>query len=206
MNRRYFNVQRAFTLVELLVVIVVIIVLATITAALYNDAQTQARDAKIRDAADKFADSIQLLSAKLNAGHPPRGGWGSTSLVAGGKCADGASGFAAYQIGGDYQCTVADAVVSAGYLKPEFFNDMAPNSRTGGTNKQVFMTYNCTSAKYPGAWLLFFTQESPSQEETEAFNRLLSDCGYNPAGTITQRDTYNMRGAVLVPFGYSTYL
>ena len=208
MKHRRRTLRQGFTLIELLVVVAVIIILALIMATLYNDAQTQSRDVKIRDAAVKLADSIQLLSVKQNAGHPPRGGNGSTVASLSGKCSDGATGWAAYQHpAGTYKCTVADAVVDAGYLTADFFNDLPPNSKAGyATNKYVFMTYGCTTTKYPEAWLLFYAQETPSPDETDAFNKLLTECGYNPAGTVTQRDTYNMRGAILVPFSFSGYI
>jgi len=68
--------QSGFTIVELIIVIVIIALLATLTAVLYTGAQKQASDVRIRDAADKFSDAIQLWSAQ-NSNAKPKGGWGS---------------------------------------------------------------------------------------------------------------------------------
>lgn len=195
-----------FTIIELLVVIVVILILAGITAAMYVNFQAQARDTQVRDAATKFADAIQLYAVKYTNGRPPAGGYGSTSNISGTTCTNGATGWQAYGVytkNSNYMCTVGDAVVATGYLTTQFFDALPASTYTNGTNKELFMTATCTTSQYPSAWLLFYNQEAPSPDETETFNSLLTQCGFNPSGAVSQRDTYKMHGAILIPFSFS---
>ena len=195
-----------FTIIELLVVIVVVLILAGFTAAMYTNFQAQARDAQVRDAATKLADAIQLYATKYTNGRPPAGGYGSTSNLSGVTCTNGSTGWQAYGVytkNSNYMCTVGDALVATGYLTTQFFDNLPASTYTNGTNKELFMTASCSTSKYPSAWLLFYNQEAPSQDETESFNNLLVQCGFDPAGPISQRDTYKMHGAVLIPFSFS---
>ncbi len=175
-----------FTIVEILIVIVVIAILATITAVMYMNAQTQAEDLRVRDAADKLADSVLLFSSK--AGRLPRGGWGSTTAIgAGTECADGAEGWAA---SGTHTCTVEDTLIASGYLPAGF------TAKLGATSGQLFMLYSMGADKA----MVFYSQEAPTTADTTAFNAELTQCGINPAGAVAQRDTYGMRGGICLQY------
>ena len=181
--------KQGFTIVEMLIVIVVVAILATITAAMYMNAQTQAQDVRVRDAADKLADSVQLFASK--AGRLPRGGSGSsTAIGAVTECANGAEGWAAT---GTYTCTVEDTLVASGYL-PAGFMAKLPQIPTypTATYNQSLMLYSMGTDKA----MVFYSQQSPTAADTTSFNAEMTRCGLNPAGTIAQRDTYGMRGGI----------
>jgi len=169
-------VKRGFTVVELLVVIVVIAILATLTTMLYLDAQKQARDTVIRDAADKFAGAIELMSSKTNGGSMIKGGYGSTVAATSSGCADGGGGYAA---GGynaalgpsSFVCTVGDAVVAGGYLQQSFFSGLPPNVGDGNTQYKDFIIQWCSG---DSRYYLFYSQEMPSTDSLAAVNNVLN--------------------------------
>lgn len=191
--------QSGFTIVELIVVIIVIGVLATITSMMYNSSQQQAADARIRDAADKFADAIQVWSAQ-NGGMKPMGGAGSTTPVSSTVgCVDGAQGYEDYNQGSadpQYKCTIGDAMVAMGYLPADLFNSLPANSLYHVT-KYIFQIYPC--ANNTNQWLLMYNLQAPNADDTTNLNNTLTACGSNPA-TWPPVTTWGARGVVKIKF------
>ena len=183
MNHIAAAAKKGFTLVELLIVVVVIIILASITANLYMDSQNQARDIQIQDAAIKFGDAIELISAKYYQGKMPAGGANSTSSVSSSKCANGGGGFQGYQYGAintNYKCTLGDAVVDGRYLTPEFFTSLPPNPAAGNTPSTNFMTQLCSDNMY----YLFFVQTAPNPDTKAKYTSTVSGVCSNQAANI----------------------
>ena len=182
------RVHKGFTIVELIIVIVIIAILAIITATIYQSVQVQARDAQMSDAATKVADAIQLFASKN--GHFPAGGWGSsTAIGAGTECSNGVNGWFA---SGLYTCTVEDTLKASGYLPAGFAANLPANTKYTSPNTLALMVYI-----YSGNLaMVYYSMESPSTSDTNHFNAQLTKCGINPAGTVTQRDTYGMRNGI----------
>ncbi len=180
---------KGFTIIELIIVVVVIAILSMISAAVYGSAQIQARNTQSADAAHKVADAIRLFIVKN--GHFPRGGLGSTTAISGTECADGSNAWFAT---GRYTCTVEDTLVASGYLPSGFSAELPSNFEYAAPNNRTLMVYNAGGNKI----MVFYSLESPTAQDTEDFNAQLTDCGYNPAGTVVQRDSYGMRGGVCI--------
>ena len=178
-------VRRGFTIVELIVVIIVLSILVMITASIYQNAQVQARDTMVRDAADKFADAISLFAAKNTNNAMPAGGYGSTSAATSTGCADGSMGFQGYQFSSfdaNYKCTLADAVVAAGYLPAELFTGLPVNPVPGYNTPAVdFITQKCND----NATYLFYSQETPRQQDSTALSNLLSGTCSNVSSNVS---------------------
>jgi len=187
------QVKRGFTIVELIIVIVVIAILATLTAILYSNAQKQARDTAIRDAADKFAQSIELMSSKNNGGAIIKGGYGSTTSATSSGCADGGGGYqaAGYVIrDANFKCTLGDAVVAGGYLSSNFFTSLPPNVADGNTPLTDFIVQLCSGdSKY----YLFYSQEAPSSDSLAAVNNVLNTVCTSQISNVSGR---NMGGVI----------
>lgn len=181
--------RSGFTLVELLIVIVVVAILAVVTATMYADAQKQARDTQLRDAADKVADAIQLFTAKN--GHFPVGGWNSTTALSGTECTTGGQGWFGT---GMYTCTLEDTLVASGYLPAGFSAALPQNTdfNNGSPKNQSIMVY----VQPQNMALVFYAMESPTQQDTDHFNAQMQKCGINTSGTVFQRDSYGMRNAI----------
>jgi len=183
-----------FTIVELTVVILTIGILATIGVVSYRGAQDRARDAKIRDAADKVADAIQLFATYK--GHFPLGGWGSTAAIgAGTECADGVNGWFG---SGIYACGVEDSLVASGLLPSGFSSDLPqmPGYSTGPS--RVLMVYIANSTTKIA--MVYNYLASPTSADTAHFDAELTKCGYNPAGAIGPRDSYGMRDGICINY------
>ena len=186
-----YTLRRGFTLVEIVIVLAVIAILATIVSVLYVNVQEQAGNTKLRDVASKVAGAIQLFYSKYE--RMPRGGSGSTAAIGSGtECADGANGFFAKTVN---TCSIEDTLVASGYL-PVGFSDSLPKntlySPTSTPNLSI-MIYTPPAA---GKVMVFYTLEAATSKDTAAFNTQLTRCGYTPAGPISQRDSYGMRGGV----------
>ncbi|HSW90787.1 MAG TPA: prepilin-type N-terminal cleavage/methylation domain-containing protein [Candidatus Saccharimonadales bacterium] len=189
------RVRRGFTIVELIIVIVVIAILATLTALLYSNAQRQARDTAIRDAADKFAQSIELMSSKINGGAIIKGGYGSTTAATSTGCIDGsggeqAPGYGAQKSDANYKCTLGDAVVAAGYLSASYFTGLPPNVADGNSPVTNFITQKCSG---DGKNYLFYSQEAPSSDSLAAVNNVLSTVCASQVSSVSGR---NMGGVI----------
>lgn len=179
---------RGFTILELAIVVAVIGILATIGIVNYQGAQERARDAKIRDAADKVGDAIQLFASQK--GHFPLGGWGSTTAIGSNtECADGGAGWFG---SGIYTCTVEDTLVASGYLPSGFsmnIPQMPGYSATLPSRSIMVYVANGTTRLV----MVYYYLSTPSSADTAHFNAELTQCGYNPAGVIGPRDSYGMR-------------
>ena len=197
MIRRGLN--KGFTVVELLLVIVIIAALAIVVVVSYNQAQSQANDSKVRDAADKFADAIKLWSAANNSAQPA-GGYGSTSSATSTGCANGSTGFQDYQHvlqNSNYKCTLGDAMVATGYLSADLFNNLPGNTPLGGGLHEVFIVYPC--ANNANQWNLMYTLENPSATDTSTLNSTLTACGTDPS-TYPPIVSYGMRAIIVIKF------
>lgn len=179
--------KRGFTVVELMIVIVVIGILASILAVMYNAAQTQSRDTKLRDSAQKIVEAIQLFSS--NNGHFPIGGAASTVAIGASKeCSNGANGWFNVQ----YTCTLNDTLVASGYLPSSLADGLPTNVNISTTPKSSIQVYKVSTTMA----MIFYSLELPSAADTAKFNSELTKCGYNPAGTVSQRDSYGARGGI----------
>lgn len=188
------KLRAGFTIVELLIAVAVIIILATVVVVMYDGIQERAGDTKLRDAAVKVGSAVQLFSAKYERN--PRGGIGSSSTITGTECANGSGGFVVSQ---EYTCTLEDTLVASGYLPAGFIAGLPKNTRfnTASTRNLSVMAYFVTVSSKPKV-MVFHAMEAPSSSDTAKFNAELTKCGYNPAGTVAQRDTNGMRNGLCV--------
>lgn len=163
--------ERAFTIVELLVVIVVITVLAAVSIGSYNGTQARARDAKMTDAADKVKDAVQLFVSAQ--GHFPIGGAGSSSAIGSTtECANGSGGWFGT---GNATCTVENTLIASKYLATGFSNQAKHNPDYAGTN--MTMTLYVVDATARTA-ILFYSMERPSSTDTAHKAAEVSRCVY----------------------------
>lgn len=184
-----------FTVVELSIVIAVIGILVTISVVSYRGSQDRSHDVQIRDAAVQVADQIQLFVT--NTGHFPRGGFGSTTAIgAGTECADGSAGWFGSSI---YTCTVEDTLVASGYL-PSGFSVRLPQvpGYSAGTSSRAIMVYIANASTRIA--MVYYYLASPTSSDTANFNDELTKCGYNPAGAIGPRDSYNMKNGICINY------
>lgn len=70
------NKQKAFTIVELLIVIVVIGILAAISIVAYNGIQNRARDTAVKDSASQVRSKIETWSS-IKGSYPSSADWGT---------------------------------------------------------------------------------------------------------------------------------
>ena len=190
-DMRLRHVRSGFTIVELLVVIVVIAILATLLTVIYMDSQLQARDTQVRNGAHKVAEALGVWAAN-NGGRFPAGGLSSTVAIAGGVCTDGATGFVGT---GRYICTLEDVLVAANLLPAGFTAALPVNTQVSGgaTNgTKSLAVYPCGT----NTQVVFYALESPSQDDTNNFNTLVTQCG--TASSV--HDTMGMRGALLFKY------
>ncbi len=186
------HAAQGFTIVEMIIVIVVIAILAIITATIYGNAQLQARDAAVRDSADKVADAIQLFAAKN--GHFPAGGWASSTALSGTECSSGANGWFAT---GYYQCTVEDTLIASGYLPSGFSTNLPTNTKFSGTNRQSIMVYTMPNNNA----LIYYSMESPTTGDNNNFQTEYAQCGGSgAASSTTQATSYGMRNAICIQY------
>lgn len=205
MNR----IKRGFTVVELLIVVVVIAILTTIVAIMYKTAQPQASDVQMRDALDKFADSMQLWGASrpsqlINGGFNS----GATYDSATQNCTNPGivvtrwqdAGMSAID-GANYRCTIGDVLVNTGYLPSDFFTKLPKNPKYPTSSLQHIMTYKCTSDATGRTYVVMASLESPTTDDDTEFASIYTSCwsaGAPNGGTDTQnvmQNTYNMRYA-----------
>ncbi len=191
------HLARGFTIVELFAVITVLAVLVMITATIYKSVQVQARDAKNSDAADKFADAIQLFAAKN--GHFPEGGAGSTAAIGSGtECVDGVNGWAAT----GYLCDIEDSLVASGYLPSGFVSAQSPNPAypSDVNGLRAFMVYVAATTGTPPVKkaMVMYSMEAPSSDDTNHFNNELTKCYGSVPGSYSPRDTYGMKNGICV--------
>lgn len=192
------NASRAFTLVEILIVIVVLSILVAITATIYGSVETQARDAKNADGADKVADAISLFTIKY--GHVPAGGTGSSVAIgSGNECTSGSGGWFAT----GYACDIEDSLIASGYLPADFANNLSQNmtypSITDGS--RALMVENVSSSGTPPRQklMVLYSMADPSPADTSNFNNELTKCYGSVPAVYAPRDTNGMRnGTCLV--------
>ena len=187
--------QIGFTIVELLVVVVVLLILTAITSALYSDVQTQAKDTKVADAADKVADALKLYIA--DNGRFPVAGWGSTAAIGPGPECNG--GFGGWFATGSYSCSLEDVLILNKYL-PAGFSSTIPQGTffPGAThNTSIMVDGHNASSRYV---LVSYRMDSPSAADTAHFNAELTKCGINPAGVVGQRDGNGMTNGICVKY------
>ncbi len=205
----------AFTIVELLIVIVVIAILSSIIAVLYMSSQSQASDTQMRDALDKFSDSISLWSSSHN-GKMPFGGYvstgGSTYDSTAQNCTNATSQPATrWQDAGmssviptAYACTIGDVLINTGYLPSDFFTKLPQNPKYT-SNLQHFMVYTCTSDPTGKTYLAMASLTDPTNDDNASFQAAYNACfttipngGTDDFNTVNT--TYNMRIAKKISF------
>jgi len=159
-----------FTIVELIIVVVIIVILATVTFAVYANTQMQARDTRIRDGAQKIADSMEIWSANHPGVAPATGENSSGSATANGCSANTGNNFG-WVAPTNYQCTWGDVLVVSGYLTTAFFDSQPPNTQTiwGSSSVLDFTMYVCGSDKY-----LLYTLEDPTAADDASMSMFRS--------------------------------
>lgn len=191
--------NKGFTIVELIVVIIAIAILATLIALSYGNAQIQARDTQVRDAADKFADAIKLMQTR--SGSFPLGGTGSTTAATSSAgCVDGtngwqAGGFNAATGNANYKCTIGDAAIAMGYLPAAFFTSLPANASYGALTANGVYVFIVTSCGSPAKNYLFYTLERPAAEDTSSYNTATAS-GSCALMTPAQLAAYGMKAAI----------
>ena len=189
--------RRGFTVVELLVIIIVIGLLASIVLVSYNSTQRQARDAQIRDAASKIAESIELLSIKQGltptTSRSGSGSSGSITVVNGvSQCANGSGN--GWFGKGSYTCTMEDVLVANGYIESTYISSLPGNTRySGNPTRYSFMIYRCNASGATGDFALLYTLEQPDPSDTTGYDSVYDDC--QPGPTKSTFAGYGMRGA-----------
>lgn len=196
------KIRAGFTIVELLIVVAVIGALATISVVAYNGIQARARDASLRNVADKVADALQLFAAK-NDRWPYGGSSATTAIGSATECPGAAQSNGWFLAGAGYTCTVSESLVASGYLPANFAQSLPGNKYFAGSNRSMMFYRNSPVVEsnltvYRG--MLYYTMESPSASDTANFNAELTKCGYNPAGTIQPRDSWGMRNGICVEY------
>lgn len=188
------GLKQGFTIVELAIVIVILAVLTTMLAVMYNSAQTQSRDVKIRDAADKLADSVKLFIAKN--GRFPNGGSGSTSVISGSECANGSGGFA---ITGS-TCTIGESLIASGYLPSNFFDSLPQNTTYSNQAKNYsLMVFNHDTTNKRA--VVLYTLEGATPTDDARFDAAAADCGsMTPTDKANYVSQYNMRGMICIKY------
>lgn len=184
---------KGFTIVELLIVIVVIVILAIITGLMYTNAQKQANDVKIKDAAYKVAEATQLFLQQNYKPGPssPKltGNWGSTVAIgADGKCPDG-NGIG-YIGKSAYACTLEEMLVANNYLPADFLS--------GVVNKNTMMFYWGNGAKAGTHGMIYWTLSDPTTEDTAHYEAEAKKCGHTAGlsdSNIVNRTNWGMRDA-----------
>lgn len=185
--RYRWELQRGFTIVELLIVIVVIGILATVTIVSYVGVQDRAKDASMRVAANEVEDALQQWG--LDRGDSIKGGWGSTTAAGASGCSDGLNGFFD---SGAYTCTVEDALVSARLL-PLGFSSKLPDNPVASSGGWTMMIYYCPNYEV-GSYALYWNLRQPNTQDSDSIDDTLAACGHS-AGL---RDNYGMRAAKII--------
>lgn len=161
-HKRY---RRGFTIIEIIVVIVVIGILAAITFAVYAHTQKQARDTKVRDAAHKVVDAMEIWLSN-HPGGSFKGGRNSSAVSdPSNGCIDGTgSGWiaAGYTLDAAHRCTVGD-VLTASKLLPVGFFDTLPAENTYRNSKTNLMLMSCNSK-----WHVLYAVADPTDRESGA--------------------------------------
>jgi len=183
---------RGFTIVELLIVIVIIGILAAITIVAYNGIQQRARDTSVRNAASALAQAVSLWSVNTGLSPTQSGAdWGSTGPISGGACPPGSTsdggGFIAT---GVYACTLEELLAVKNYLPANFTASLPPNLGYYSQGAYTLMFYRCYGGQPSNNYVIYYSLESPSADETTNYNNVTSMCGMG-----TSLNTYGMKAA-----------
>ncbi len=177
--------RKGFTAVELLVVIVVIVILALITGLMYTNAQVQANDVKIKDAAYKVSDAVQLfIQQKYTPGTVPLGMTSSSSAIgADGKCPNGTGMGPVAK--GNTTCSMEDMLVTSGYLPTDFMSAVPANPNMANTsNTQAIVYIQGTTTSYG---MVMYAQADPTAEDTAHFLDEAKKCGFTTTAQATAK-------------------
>lgn len=184
--------RRGFTLIELLVVITVIVILVMITATIYRSVQVQAKDTQVTAVADKVGDATVLYITQRRNRIAPPAGLGSTAVIGAGPNCNGGSG--GWFASGAYPCSLEDVLVLNKYLPSGVLTSLSQSTvfPNNTYNSNIIVdSFDDTNHRFMIWWRL----ESPSGAETANFTAQMQKCGINPAGSVSQRDTFGMSNA-----------
>ncbi len=166
--------NRAFTLIELLIVIGVIGILATVVVVNLSQAKSKSRDA------ERKAD-LASISRALESHYSSNG----TYVVAGTGSGGSGNGWFSYQ-GGAYTTSVAQGLVNLGHFPTPLVD---PSGNTSG--------YSDTGAAYmiratATGYTLWTSLENPTTQDTDTLNSCVFDNYDNYASTypVNRRMNY----------------
>ncbi len=190
--------ESGFTIVEMIVVVVVIAILAIITATIYTNVQSQARNHQVADAADKVADAIQLFISKN--GHFPKGGWSSSTPISGTECSNGQNGWFATKTYGTSGCTVEDTLIASGYL-PNNFSSNFPDIKAVPAQDLMVYTHGNDGAAVPTYYaMVYYAMEDPTTADTANWQAQLNKCGITTTTTATSQYGNGMRNGICIQY------
>lgn len=152
------NNNRAFTIIELIVVIAVIAVLATVVLVSVNQYTAKARDARRKQDLTNIAKALVMY-------YGVNGNWISTGSGCG--SAGNGNGWFNYANGGSYPKSTAQCLVDAGFTATAIIDPTGGVSSTP-TSGFAYMKYHCgtPSAAYVYAKLETLPQSSTALDGT----------------------------------------
>jgi prepilin-type N-terminal cleavage/methylation domain-containing protein len=177
---------KAFTIVELLIVIVVIGILAAITLVAYSNIQARATDSRMNTGVKEIEKAI--YSWHTQTSEQPRGGWSSNVALSGSNCTNGSGGWV---FSGAYACSLEDMLAAEKVLQPGFTRKLPVNKAYGPQADGAYsvMFYPCGSNRYA----LFWHVLNPTAENTSSLTAAESaGCPTSP------RTTYGMKAAKII--------
>jgi len=191
--------QRAFTIVELLIVIVVIGILAATTLVAFPGIQNNAKDAKIKEGAVKIANVTEEWAIRADAKSDDIK-WGSGTTGAAtidgdgiANCTNGDSTAATYSwvASGKNACNLEDVLVQSNYLNSEYIEALPQNSFTNqpGETYRIVKCFN-----QPKNFVLLYSLYIATTEDDDEYDSTITMCGINNS----EQTVHGMRGAKLI--------
>jgi len=195
--------SRAFSVVELVIIIVVIGILATITLVAYPQVQSYAKDQKIKEGASKIAKATEEWAIRKGAtvsnldseistwGY---GSSGSTVIDAKGlaRCQGGNGSYSWVATNNSsHACTLEDVLVNSKYL-PARYLEQLPTNPSSNKVDELYRTVKCYNS--PKYYALLFALNAPTSDDNDEYSRIATMCNINS----NEKNVRGMRGALLI--------